>query len=259
MESANAAQGLHGVSSLFLSRPSKERRSSSTQGQGDSATVCLHVSYGSDAIGGALLAWNLAVESARKGLRTAVVEGDPDLPILKILAGAARQEGRTDGSLLPATCSRVPILGVTDSNERAAGRFERLVIHGPMSALRSEAEKGAIASLLLVLSPTIPDRVSAYRLVERSALCHRGLRLMLILSGDISRDHAGSFLDPLRELVAKQFGVESVYCGRLPDWETLCNSKADSPIDGGEMRDRFRRTVILASEILGVEISVRDS
>ncbi len=251
-------RGLESVSHLFLSRhdPSPSEAPSEQEAPAPAVEPGVPVPYlfvtsGSDVIGRAVVACNVALELARRGHATAVVDADASQPNLRLLMGALLESA--------ARPARVAVdesheLALFDSLE-AAGRVEKawdyVVVNAPSALFAAAPPPVAAARVLLVVSPDARELIRGYALVKRTTRWHSRLQLGIVVSGVDAADAARALFDQFLDLLGRRLNVLPAYCGYLAEHEAIGRSvlRRTPAVLGSEASDLVEQLRAIAGAV----------
>jgi MinD-like ATPase involved in chromosome partitioning or flagellar assembly len=227
-------RGLESVSHLFLSRrpesppngsppqdePSPHEVQARTPGV---PTPFLFVASGSDVIGKSVVACNVALELARRGHTTALVDADRSMPTCRLLMGGLAE--REPGRQAPAVeaLDRLRLFETADQAV-AAGPWDYVVVNAPAGPQPSNGSPSAMARVLLVISPEAAQLIRSYALVKRIAGWHPGVQLGIVVSGVAHESAARALFDQFLDVLGRRLNVLPAYCGCLAEHEGLSRS-----------------------------------
>jgi hypothetical protein len=218
-------RGLASVSHLFLSRPQPAADQTwPAAAAGHVASPYLLVASGAEVIAKAVVTCNVALELARRGRRTAVVDADPSLPTVRLLLGGAVPS--------KAGPERFPLDGahalrLFDTLEQAAAdgeAWEHVLVNAPADFFSGGPPPIGVERLLLVISPDSRGLIRSYAIAKRSAGWHSGLRLGIVVSGVAGEATARGFFEQFSDVLERQAGLWATYCGCLPEHDEIGRS-----------------------------------
>ncbi len=218
-------RGLESVSHLFLSRrrPSREEASAPAVASG-ATTPYLFVASGSDVIGKSVVACNVALEFARRGHTTAVVDADPSLPTIRLLMGAMLGSDAGPERVAVGGSSGLVLFDTLEQAMAADEAWDYVVVNAPSRLLTGEAPPVGTTRLLLVVSPEPRELIRSYALVKRTAGWQSALQLGIVVSGGGDEASARVFFDQFLEVLERQLDVRPTYCGFLPEHDEIGRS-----------------------------------
>lgn len=227
-------RGLESVSHLFLSRRPESQQAeappheeSSTQDAPDepsrAPTLPLFVASGSDVIGKSVVACNVALELARRGHATALVDADRSMPNCRLLMGDVLEAEPGAPPPRAGGLDRLRLFDATDE-ANAAGPWDYVVVNAPAGPRPGNGTPPSMARLLLVISPEPGELIRAYALVKRIAAWHPGVQLGIVVSGVADETGARAVFDQFLDILGRRLNVLPAYCGCLPEHEGVSRS-----------------------------------
>ena len=227
-------RGLESVSHLFLSRrpepvqhgsppheePSPHDARAETPGV---PTPFLFVASGSDVIGKSVVACNVALELARRGHTTALVDADRSMPTCRLLMGDLLE---AEPGPQPPSVGGLDRLAMFDATDEAvaAGPWDYVVVNAPAGPQPSNGSPSAMARVLLVVSPEPNELIRGYALVKRIAGWHPGVQLGIVVSGVTNEPAARVLFDQFLDVLGRRLNVLPAYCGCLLEDEGVSRS-----------------------------------
>jgi MinD-like ATPase involved in chromosome partitioning or flagellar assembly len=224
-------RGLESVSHLFLSRhrpsppeaPSEQAAPASAVETGEPGPY-LFVTSGADVIGRAVVACNVALELARRGHATAVVDADASQPNLRLLMGALLESAPMPVRLAVDESHELALFDSLEAAGRADEAWDYVVVNAPSALFGPAGPPRAAARVLLVVSPETPELIRAYALLKRTAQWHSRLQLGIVVSGVDAPDAARALFNQFLDLLGRRLNVLPAYCGYLGEHEAIGRS-----------------------------------
>lgn len=259
-------RGLESVSHLFLSRrdaspqaPSLPKESLSPQAApaaGPGVPIpYLFVTSGADVIGRAVVACNVALELARRGHATAVVDADASQPNLRLLMGALLGSAPIPARLAVDESHELALFDSLEAARRAEGEWDYVVVNAPSALFGAAPVSGApppaAARVLLVVSPDARELIRAYALVKRTARWHSRLQLGIVVSGVEAADAAHALFNQFLDLLGRRLNVLPAYCGHLAEHEAIGRSvlRRTPAVLGSEASDLVEQLRAIAAAV----------
>lgn len=211
-ERKHLGRGLESVSHLFLSRPRPAQDGAETPTPCGATSPVLFVASGFEVIGKSVVACNVALELARGGHRTAVVDADSSLPTVRLLMGAATGPARF-------AVDETHALALFDTLEEAmqAGEaWDYVVVNAPAGLLLGDEPPLRAPRLLLVVSPEPRELIRIYAVAKSVAGLAGGLQLGLVVRGVEDEASARAFYEQVLDVFERRLAVRPAYCGFLP-------------------------------------------
>jgi MinD-like ATPase involved in chromosome partitioning or flagellar assembly len=232
-------RGLDSVSHLFLSRrPEPAHEAPAATATSRASTPWLFVASGSEVIGKSVVACNVALELARRGHTTAVVDADPRQPTVRLLMGTLL------GSDAEAAHG-VALYATLEQAQAADEAWDYVVVNAPSRLFAAGAPPADTVRLLLVVSAEPRELIRSYALVKRTARWHCGLELGMVVSGVEDEASARAFFDQVLDVLERQLAVRAAYCGFLPEHDeigrsVLCRTPAVVAPEESDLGERLR-------------------
>ncbi len=261
-------RGLESVSHLFLSRHHVSPSEAPTEQEAPAPAVepglpapYLFVTSGSDVIGRAVVACNVALELARRGHATAVVDADASQPNLRLLMGALLESAPIPARLAVDETHELALFDSLEAAGRAEAAWDYVVVNAPSAlftvepvsaaALVSAAPPAAAARVLLVVSPDARELIRGYALVKRTARWHSRLQLGIVVSGVDAADAARALFNQFLDLLGRRLNVLPAYCGYLAEHEAIGRSvlRRTPAVLGAEASDLVEQLRAIAEAV----------
>lgn len=218
-------RGLADVSHVFLSRRQSSPEGAPAPAAAPGAVVPhLFVASGSEVIGKSVVACNVALELARRGRRTAVVDADPSLPTVRLLMGTVLGPGAGPARLAVDGGRTLSLFDTLPEAMEADEAWDYVVVNTPNRVFVGSGPPVGAARLLLVVSPEARALIRAYAVAKRAAGWHTGLRLGVVVSGGGDEASARAFFGQFLEVLERQIAVRPAYCGFLPGHDEVGRS-----------------------------------
>ena len=223
-ERKHLGRGLETVSHLFLSRrqPSKDEAPAPTPS--GATTPFLFVASGFEVIGKSVVACNVAIELARRGHRTAVVDADPSLPTLRLLMGALLEPTSGPPRLVIDEQHGLTLFDTMAQATEAAETWDCVVVNAPSTLFSGEAPPVSAQRLLLVVSPEPRELIRAYAVAKSGVGWSAGLQVGLVVRGVEDDASARAFFDQFRGVLGRRLALRPAYCGFLPERDEIGRS-----------------------------------
>lgn len=238
-------RGLESVSHLFLSRQAplpqdapSPREAPAAAAASEDLTPYLFVASGSDVIGKSVVACNVALELARRGHATAVVDADPSLPTVRLLMGALLGP---DGE----RARGVALYETLEQAREADEAWDYVVVNAPSRFFGADPPPLGMMRVLLVVSAEPHALIRSYALIKRTAQWPSALELGMVVSGVGDEASARGFFDQVLDVLDRQLAVRPVYCGFLDERDeigrsVLCRMPAVLAPEESDLGERLR-------------------
>ncbi len=210
------------MSHLFLSRRRPDAGSPLGLGVGHRTGVPpIYVTSGSEVIARSIVALNIAIDSAVRGIPTVLVDADPDALTARMLAGGvAAARGARTLLLLPGR----PPLPLVDTFREGELAARRAIVNFPGRRWLDGGEVDGIRNILLVTSPMSMECLHAFAIVKRAAAIDPRPQLGIVVAEVPDEEGGRSFYDRFAGLLVRHTPAAPVYCGYLSPEDRVSRS-----------------------------------